>query len=208
MHEALLRGAHRYTHVPCFSAYTSLPSIVAPRPRWICRSVPPSLFLLFFLFQTFAASKSAVRFFPCFRDNSNFFLKNLIVFCHLRYNCVDGGKRKRESYPIFREKFVEKFQAKSLENCLHFRLEWKIFDGPRMFERGILIRIILKIVLRAEEFGNIVVLIILKSDSQEYNYMVESCNSILLLANTLDSQVRRKNNNVKMQKTTYTIFTH
>lgn len=109
MHEALLRGAHRYTHVPCFSAYTSLPSIVAPRPRWICRSVPPSLFLLFFLFQTFATSKSAVRFFPCFRDNSNFFLKNLTVFCHLRYNCVDGGKRKRESYPIFREKFVEKF---------------------------------------------------------------------------------------------------
>lgn len=42
--DALLRRAHRYTHVPLY-IYTSLASIVTLQPRWICRSVPPPFFL-------------------------------------------------------------------------------------------------------------------------------------------------------------------
>lgn len=52
----------------------------------------------------------------------------------------------------FRELFVLPFGMENIRRSSNVR-------------EGILIRIILKIVLRAEEFGNIVVLIFLKSDS-------------------------------------------
>lgn len=45
--DALLRRAHRYTHVPSvfLRIYIHLASIVTLQPRWICRSVPPPFFL-------------------------------------------------------------------------------------------------------------------------------------------------------------------
>ena len=58
---------------------------------------------------------------------------------------------------------------------------------------GILIRVILKIVLRAKEFGNINCFNLFeKVIPRGTIIIIASCNSILLLANTLDSPLERK----------------
>lgn len=180
--------------------YMSLASIVILQPRWICRSVASSFFSFSFFsnLSPFAGSKSVVRFFasPVSGIIQNFFSKNLPVFFHLlRYNInVDGGKWKRhESYPGWREIRWEILGEKFRELFVLELFGMENIQRSSNVREGILIRIILKIVLRAEEFGNISCFNLFeKVIPRDTIIIIASCNSILLLANTLDSPLERK----------------
>lgn len=107
---------------------------------------------------------------------------------------MDGEKWKHyESYPGWREIRWEILGEKFRELFVPELFGMENIQRSSNVREGILIRVILKIVLRAEEFGNISCFNLFeKVIPRGTIIIIASCNSILLLANTLDSPLERK----------------
>lgn len=107
---------------------------------------------------------------------------------------MDGEKWKHyESYPGWREIRWEILGEKFRELFVLELFGMENIQRSSNVREGILIRVILKIVLRAEEFGNISCFNLFeKVIPRGTIIIIASCNSILLLANTLDSPLERK----------------